>query len=227
MTKKAKCRAVAVMTERDLEQAKTKSETIATTVRTDMQVAESGMFHALRAGVGMLHIKSLYGHGDWGRRLLELFPDKAPRTLRRYMQAGENFLEAKQIAPLDAWVGMQAIRTDRLLAGPEDTAPGKGKAKIDPLERDVREFVSEFGSIRKAEKGESEADDRSGKPLTKAERMEAARGIWNKIAGMAQDELNHGSAAILNDEDLDGLASVLRTVSDTLRKALAQRTAKI
>ncbi len=227
MTKKAKCRAVAVMTERDLEQAKTKSETIATTVRTDMQVAESGMFHALRAGVGLLHIKSLYGHGDWGSRLLELFPEKSPRNLRRYMQVGETFLEAKQIAPLDAWVGMNAIRTDRLLAAPADEAPGKGKAKIDPLERDVREFVSEFGSIRKAIKGESEADDRSGKPLTKAERMEAARGIWNKIAGMAQEELNHGSAAILNDEDLDGLASVLRTVSDTLRKALAQRTAKI
>ena len=108
-----------------------------------------------------------------------------------------------------------------------DANPVKGGPKVNPLERDVREFVSEFGSIRKAAKGESEADDRFGKPLTKAERMEAARGIWNKIAGMAQDELNRGSAAILNDEDLDGLASVLRTVSDTLRKSLAQRNAKI
>jgi hypothetical protein len=226
MTKKSKSRAVAVMTERDLEQAKTKSETIATTVRTDMQVAESGMFHALRAGVGMLHIKSLYEHGDWGNRLLELFPDKHPATLRSYMRVGTNFLEAKQIAPLDAWVGMQALRTDRLLAAPESGLM-RAKDKVNPLERDVREFVSEFGSIRKAAKGEADEDARDGKPLTKAERLEAARGIWNKIAGLAQDELNRGSAGLLGDEDLDGLAAVLRTVSDTLRKQLAQRTTKI
>ncbi|MFZ4397167.1 MAG: hypothetical protein ACOYOU_16250 [Kiritimatiellia bacterium] len=226
MKKKAKSQAVAVMTERDMEQAKTKSETIATTVRTDMQVAESGMFHALRAGVGMLHIKNLYEHGDWGHRLIELFPDRDPRTLRRYMQVGNNFLEAKQIAPLDAWVGMQALRTDRLLAAPESGLM-RSKDKVNPLERDVREFVSEFGSIRKAVKGEDDEEGAPGRPLTKAERLEAARDIWNKIAGLAQDELNRGSAGLLCDEDLDGLAAVLRTVSDTLRKQLAQRTTKI
>jgi hypothetical protein len=116
---------------------------------------------------------------------------------------------------------MREIRTDRLLAAPDQQADeADDAAEANPLEQDVREFVQEFGSIRKAVK--KEIND--GMPLTKEERQDAARAIWHKIANMAQDELNHDSSGLLSDDDLDGLASVLRTVSDTLRKQLSQRS---
>jgi hypothetical protein len=214
----------AVMTAHEQAQAESQSQSIADSIRSDMQVAENGMFYALRAGVGMLRIKDMYAHGNWAGALLNLLPEKAPRTLRTYMQIGQNFCDAKQISTQDAWVGMRTIRTDRLLAAPdqqdEEATAADDAAEANPLEQDVREFVQEFGSIRKAVK--KEIND--GMPLTKEERQDAARAIWHKIANMAQDELNHDSSGLLSDDDLDGLASVLRTVSDTLRKQLSQRS---
>lgn len=211
----------AVMTAREQAQAESQSQSIADSIRSDMQIAENGMFYALRAGVGMLRIKDMYAHGNWAAALMNLLPEKTPRTLRTYMQVGQNFLEAKQLSTQDAWVGMRSIRTDRLLAAPDQQADeADDAAEANPLEQDVREFVQEFGSIRKAAK--KEIND--GMPLTKEERQDAARAIWHKIANMAQDELNHDSSGLLSDDDLDGLASVLRTVSDTLRKQLSQRS---
>lgn len=226
MQKKSKTRAVVAMTAKDLEQAKTKSEPIAAAVRNDIQVAENGLIHALRAGLGLLRIRSFYEHGEWALAQAALFPDKSGETLRRYMKIAENFCEKRQIAPLEAWNGMQTIRTDRLLAAPKENL-----AKTNPenkLQQAVIGFANEFDTQGKAAKGEADAQrGKDGRPLTKAERMEAARAIWNKITSMAQDELNHGSAMLLNNEDLDGLAAVLRTVSDSLRKQLAARNQKI
>ena len=77
MSKKSKSKAVAVMSEQDIEQAAANSKIIAQNVRSDMQTAENGMFHALRAGVGLLKIKELYEHGDWANALMGLFPEKS------------------------------------------------------------------------------------------------------------------------------------------------------
>ena len=225
MSKKAKSKkAVAVMTAQDIEKAKTTSSTIAQTVRGDMQTAENGMFYALRAGVGLLRIKELFQHGDWANELLDMFPEKAPRSLQKYMQVAGNFLEAKNVKALDVWNGMSAISSDRLLAAPgADAKPEKGKEGA--LVRDVREFLTEFGSIRKAIKGEAEVEQ--GRPLTKSERSDTARAFWGKICNMVQDGLNNSDYALLTDEEVDSLASALRMGSDTLRKNLAARGAKI
>ncbi len=226
MSKKAKSKkAVAVMTAQDIEKAKTTSSTIAQTVRGDMQTAENGMFYALRAGVGLLRIKELFQHGDWANELLNMFPEKAPRTLQKYMQVAGNFLEAKNVKALDVWNGMSVISSDRLLAAPGSTEAVTVKGKEGALVRDVREFVTEFGSIRKAIKGEAEVEQ--GRPLTKSERAETTRAFWGKICNMIQEGLNNSGYALLTDEEVDSLASALRMGSDTLRKNLAARGAKI
>jgi hypothetical protein len=224
MSKKANA-AVMAMKEKDLEQAKVQSQTIAEYVKGDMQIAENGMFHALRAGIGLLRIKELYQHGDWANTLMDLFPDRSASTLRRYMQVGTNFLEAKQIGAGDAWIGMQAIRTDRLLADPDGDAGRKGADKTNPLERDVGEFVREFGSIRQAIKGEAaDGRDLRVRKLTKTEMIEAARAVWNKYANIIQEEaLNRMSIGLLPYEDLDAVASTIRLAYDAMRKELASR----
>lgn len=208
------------------EQAASMSTQIADSVRADMQAAETGMFHALRAGVGLLRIRELHIDGSWEERMMNLFPGKTARTLQRYMQIASNFLEAKELEAKDAWNDMASIRTDRLLAAPADAAPGNG-AKLDPLERDVGEFVREFGSIRQALKGTPQESDKSGRPLTRGEKIEAAKAVWNRYANLIQEEaLNRSSIHLLPDEELDGVASTLRTAYDAMRKELASRGSK-
>jgi len=222
MSKKAKNKATKPAPENSeaIASANCRAEGIAQNVRADMQAAEAGMFHALRAGVGLLRIKELSEYGSWEQRMLELFPDKSARSLRRYMQVGGRFLEAKGLKAGSAWDKMSSVRTDRLLADPD----GKADKKADPLERDLGEFIREFGSVRNADAGTPKAEQ--GRPLSRAEKLDAARQNWVRMANEAQEELNSPTLSVLPDEDLDSIASVFRTVSDALRRELARRGGK-
>ena len=58
-------------------------------INKDMVLGDLGEFCRKRAGVGLCAIRAFHNHGEWEKRLMELFPTRSLRTLNRYVKAGE------------------------------------------------------------------------------------------------------------------------------------------
>jgi hypothetical protein len=210
----------------DTERAQLLRIDIAGIVQQDLAAAAIGTFFGLRAGIGLLRIRDLCGHGSWEARMLDLCPGKSARMLRRYMQIGKSFLDDNSFDADAVWTRMTAITSpDNLLADPDakDKA-ARAERKADKIGAAVREYVQDAGSMRKALE-DSNRDGKEEKPLTRAQRIEAASGIWSKYVGGIIDEgIQRRTYTLLPDDELDSLASNLRTVADALRKELASRS---
>jgi len=135
------------------------------------------------------------------------------------MKSSREWLEEHTLDLDEVWERLTKSDDQKLLADPNAPKP---KKKDNPILAAVRDYMEEA-----PHKSIDEGADKSGRPLTKAERLEAVRSVVNKATNILQDEIQRNSLGILPDEDLDGLAAVLRTQSDSIRKMLAARGAKI
>ena len=66
-----------------------KTNTILEMVNQDINKAEIGKFFALRAGVGLLVVKGMCPHGEWGGMILQAMPGRAAHYTRVYDRCEE------------------------------------------------------------------------------------------------------------------------------------------
>ena len=90
------------------------SDDILKQVRADLDSADLGDFCRLRAAIGLVNFRELNAHGDWEKRVFEMFPNRAPRTIRRHMQNGRKFLAQVGVEAGDAYRKLVSMGADEV-----------------------------------------------------------------------------------------------------------------
>lgn len=220
--------------------------TMVDSVASDLTQAGIGTFCMLRAGVGLTCIKQLCDHATWEPRMMELFPNRSPRTLQRYMSQAREFMDAQGVTPEQAWGELSkfdATQVDTLMiSAPTPLALGNGepteeppakrgrKAKAEPApspdasSQTFSQMLIDFIQHRKRGKAK---DTTPPKPLTKKEKVEAAIAEANRVVNVTADWLADGTWALLPDEELESTMAGLRAAADKIRVEFKNRTSKI
>lgn len=226
--------------------ADTDIPSIVDSVASDLTQAEIGTFCKLRAGVGLTCIKQLCDHTTWESRMIELFPNRSPRTLQRYMQEAREFMQEHAVLPEQAWGELCKYDTTQvstlMIAAPAPMALGTGepeqaeparkgrKAKAAPApvpetsEQTFSQMLIDFIQQRKKAKAKDQTPPRT---LTKKEKIETAISEANRIVNVTADWLSDGTWALLPDEELESTMAGLRAAADKLRMEFKNRTSKI
>ena len=208
-------------------------------INDDMSGAEVGMFKMLRAGIGLTAIKGMNAHGEWEQRMMELFPNKSPRTLQTYMQRAKPFLAEHKVSAEQAWAELSKLNAEQavgmLLSSAQPKQIGEGeeagarkRGKKDEAKPDVTvggqpvtEMLMDFIQQRKKEKSPTPA-----KPLTKAERIKAAAAEAERVRGLVSDYIDDATYTLLSLEDLELAKSDLMSASGKLNAEIKAREAK-
>ncbi|NCA83764.1 MAG: hypothetical protein EOM72_13680, partial [Opitutae bacterium] len=138
-------------------EVRAKVEGILAQVNLDIGNAELGRFFALRAGCGLIVVKELCEHGEWGAEMTRLCPQRHSDTLRRYMRNARGFLLTKALMARDVWdkllsVGPLEDTSMRLLLGDGKKPDAKSAAKIPKEVLAMAEYVREESAGEKPTK---------------------------------------------------------------------------
>ena len=185
-------------------------------VATDMANAALGRFYALRAGIGLKAIKSLFDHGEWEPFAAATFAGKSTRTLRRYMQDAEVFFLRYNTSAEKAWSSMFDIDVNlinraatQLLLGDGKTAPDQQRLPAKEIPKIIKQ-MAEFLIDDKPVQTEQSAT--IAKQLTAKEKVQAATDRYYGLRSTLLDEvMAKKSWQILPVEDQEGFASSLHT----------------
>lgn len=220
--------------------------TMVDSVAADLTQAGIGTFCMLRAGVGLTCIKQLCDHATWEPRMMELFPNRSPRTLQRYMSQAREFMDAQGVTPEQAWAELSKFDATQvatlMISAPTPLALGSGEPAEEPPAKKGRKAKSEpapspdasaqtfsqmlIDFIQQRKRGKTK-DTTPPKPLTKKEKVEAAIAEANRVVNVTADWLADGTWALLPDEELESTMAGLRAAADKIRVEFKNRTSKI
>jgi len=193
-------------------------------VRQDIRNAEIGRFFAMRAGVGLIVVKELCDHGEWGQEMIRMIPDRSPRTLRKYMAEARDFLDSKAIMARDIWDKLASVGSSALGAAAAGLLLGDGSERTanDPAVevpdevRAMADYLREDAALASQAKAQPQAP----RALSAGEKRKAASDLWQALAGRVTDEgIARQTWQILDAETLETVASALRTVADKMMSA--------
>lgn len=211
-------------------EARAKVEGILAQVNQDIGNAELGRFFALRAGCGLIMVKELCEHGEWGEEMVRMFPSRSPATLRRYMGTARDFLETKALLARDVWdkllsVGQLTDTAGRLLLG-DGGASGKDDKALSKIPTEVKamaDYIREEFGAPKPVKPAAGADAKAGK-TSKADRIKAARDFWHPVASRIQKAgITDRLWELLPDEELEDIATAISSVAVAMKQEIKRR----
>ena len=214
---------VAVLT----PETRSRVEGILGQVSSDIGNAEIGQFFALRAGVGLIVVRELCEHGEWGPEMVRMLPNRHPSTLRRYMAKAHDFLEDRALMAREIWDKLASVcsgeLTDgggRMLIGEGKPAPGSAK-----FPKEVMEMADYIRASQAEKLPSAKPADEKPRKISAAEKRKTAQVFWNQmanriqVAGLTERLWEH-----LDDEDLDSVSAALTTVAAEMKKALRARS---
>lgn len=214
--------------------AKARVEGILGQVGEDIRNAELGRFYGLRAGIGLIVVKELCEHGEWGEEMVRMIPDRSPRTLRNYMKGAHAFLEDKALLARDIYdklaaVGGNLLASDtgrRLMLGDGTKADAKASA----LPKEVL-AMADYIRQEKQEKQRSGAapeEPAKARKVTKAEQLKTARDFWHPVASRIQKAaITDRLWELLPDDELENVQSAMASAAVAMRQELTRRGSKI
>ena len=204
-----------------------KTNTILEMVNQDINKAEIGKFFALRAGVGLLVVKGMCPHGEWGGMILQAMPGRAPRTIREYMTDAKKFLEAKGIVAGDIWQELSEFDPATMLTqgdgGALLLASGEEENEMPP---EAAVNMAAYLNAQNAEKSKSNKEAAKNRPvpakLTKAQKKEAAAADLALAIGKVAVALN-GEWTMCDTETLETVQASLTVAAATIKEELKKR----
>jgi len=208
-------------------EVRAKVEGILAQINRDIGNAELGRFFALRAGCGLIVVKELCEHGEWGAEMLRMMPNRSPRTLRNYMSKAHDFLETKALMARDVWDKLLGVcqleeTAGRLLLGtgkPDE----KAAAKIPKEVLAMAEYIRDESAGEKPPKPAAAEGAKPGK-TSKAERVKAARDFWHPVASRIQKAgITDRLWELLDDDELESVQSAIMSVALAMRAELKTR----
>ena len=198
---------------------------IVTQINKDMTLGDLGDFCRKRAGVGLCAIRAFHNHGEWEKRLMELFPTRSLRTLNRYVKAGEEVCRRFEASPHKIYDLLLHMDTERIRLQADIDAkdrkllPVRGVSKDDALSNRLFNYVvaitageKEQAPTPKAQKltPEQEAAERRGK----------VEGYANALRNWSGDRK---TLKLLEADALETFAAELTLVVQVIRKELRER----
>ena len=199
------------------------AEQIVNQINQDIGNAEMGRFFALRAGVGLIVVREMCGHGPFGLAMAEMMPDRSGRTLRRYMKGAHDFLETKALEAREIWgplssVGALSASGGRLMIG--DGKAGEVPAPVAA----IADYLAEKKDSEIKDAEAAAVPTKGARKLTKAERLMAARGQWHPLASKIQKAgITDRLWEDLPDDELEDVQSALSSVAGAMRQVLKLR----
>ena len=169
--------------------------------------------------------------------MMELFPNRSPRTLQRYMSQAREFMDAQGVSPEQAWNELSKFDASQvatlMISGPTPLALGAGEQTNEPpakrgrraaksdLDNNLDTSAMTFSQmlidfIQQRKRGKAK-DTTPPKPLTKKEKVEAAIAEANRVVNMTADWLSDGTWSLLPDEELESTMAGLRAAADKIR----------
>lgn len=204
-----------------------KTNSILDMVNSDINNAEIGKFYALRAGVGLLVVKAMCPHGEWGGIINKAMPGRAPRTIRSYMADSKKYLDDKGVTAGDVWQGLSEFEPATMLVqgsgGTLLLASGEGGEVQPPAAAaDMAQWLNE----RNAEAASS-AKGEAGKPavkskLTRAQKKDAATA--DLVLSMSKVAVAlTGEWTLCDTETLDTFQASLTVAAAQVKEELKKR----
>ncbi len=212
-------------------------------VASDLTQAGIGTFCMLRAGVGLTCIKQLSDHATWESRMMELFPNRSPRTLQRYMAQARDFMDTQGVTPEQAWAELSKFDATQvvnlMIAAPEPLQLGAGdeepaaqpakrgrKAKQEAAPRpdeSSQTFSQMLADYIQQRNRKKVKPTETPKPLTKREKIEAAVDEANRVVNVAADYVANATWALLPDDDLESTWAGFKATADKLSAEMKNR----
>lgn len=194
-------------------------------INRDMTFSELGEFCRKRAGVGLCAIRAFHAHGEWENRLMELFPGKSLRTLRRYVSAGDEVCRRFDAAPDRIYELLARMDTERIRQQAEidqdrrKLLPVRGVPKAVALENRLFNYVVAITAGEKAEPPAHKATKTTPEQEA-AERRANVEGYANSLRNWSSDRK---ALRLLEADALEAFAAELTLVVNVIRKELRER----
>ena len=194
-------------------------------INKDMMLGDLGEFCRKRAGVGLCAIRSFHAHGEWEKRMMELFPAKSLRTLRRYVNAGDEVCRRFGAAPNKIYELLLRMDTERIRQQAEidhderKLLPVRGVSKDAALENRLFNYVVAITAGEKEELPAPKAQKTTPEQEA-AERRARVEGYANALRNWSGDRK---ALRLLEADALETFAAELTLVVNVIRKELRER----
>lgn len=194
-------------------------------INKDMMLGDLGEFCRKRAGVGLCAIRSFHAHGEWEKRLMELFPAKSLRTLRRYVNAGEEVCRRFEASPHKIYDLLMHMDTERIRLQADIDAkerkllPVRGVSKDMALENRLFNYVVAITAGEK-EQAPTPKAQKTTPEQEAAERRAQVEGYANSLRNWSGDRK---ALRLLEADALETFAAELTLVVNVIRKELRER----
>lgn len=203
------------------------SDDILQRVKKDLDASDLGDFCRLRASIGLVTYRDMNAYGDWESRLVQMFPNRSTRTLRRHMQEARRFLSAVGVKPQDAFNMMLEMNEDdvrKFVAAQADgkkALPEKGVAKQIAL---ANKFTNAVVSYSSGEKPEVEPP--KPKRLTKEEEDSARRDFALSVSRRVREwSEDRKTIRTLETDTLETILSELTLSVQVIKGEIREREA--
>ena len=194
-------------------------------INKDMTLGDLGDFCRKRAGVGLCAIRAFHPHGEWEKRLMELFPAKSLRTLNRYVKAGEEVCRRFEAAPHKIYELLLHMDTERIRQQAEIDAkerkllPVRGVSKNVALENGLFNYVVAITAGEKEQAPTPKAPKLTPEQEA-SERRARVEGYANTLRNWSGDRK---TLKLLEADALETFAAELTLVVNVIRKELRER----
>ena len=194
-------------------------------INKDMTLGDLGDFCRKRAGVGLCAIRAFHNHGEWEKRLMELFPTRSLRTLNRYVKAGEEVCRRFEASPHKIYDLLTHMDTERIRqqadidANERKLLPVRGVSKDVALENRLFNYVVPITAGEK-EKLPARKTQKTTPEQEAAERRERVEGYANTLRNWSGDSK---TLRLLEADALETFAAELTLVVNVIRKELRER----
>lgn len=194
-------------------------------INKDMTLGDLGDFCRKRAGVGLCAIRAFHNHGEWEKRLMELFPTRSIRTLNRYVKAGEEVCRRFEASPQKIYDLLMHMDTERIRQQADiehderKLLPVRGVSKDMALENRLFNYVVAITAGEKEELPAPKAQKTTPEQEA-AERRERVEGYANTLRNWSGDRK---TLRLLEADALETFAAELTLVVNVIRKELRER----
>ena len=191
----------------------------------DLGNAQIGKFFALRAGVALIVVKEMCGHGNYILLTAELMPNRSKRTLTRYVAEAHGFLEGKALMAREVWGALAKAGATALTdgGGRLQIGDGKGGGNLPAPVRAMGEWLEEREA--EAPKAEKPAEKPPRGRMTKAERLKTARDVWHPMANKLQRAgITERLWEELPEDEIESLMAVIASVAVAMKQEIKNRT---
>ena len=194
-------------------------------INKDMTLGDLGDFCRKRAGVGLCAIRAFHNHGEWEKRLMELFPTRSLRTLNRYVKAGEEVCRQFEASPHKIYDLLMHMDTERIRQQAEidldkrKLLPVRGVSKDEALSNRLFNYVVAITAGEKEQAPTPKAPKLTPEQEA-AERRGKVEGYANALRNWSGDRK---TLRLLEADALETFAAELTLVVNVIRKELRER----